>query len=431
MRILISSFLISSFILFTYSCKNSNPKIDKEASNIEVKNKKEVDAIIDSLVDKQYFPGIYTRVEDKNGNPIYEHGKINSELFPNQKIDKDSWFRIWSMSKIVTICLAMDLVEENIIQIDEPVTKYIPEFEHLKVAVSPEGEKLVNAKEGIDKCPIQMVPNQSEMTIKDLLTHKAGFFYATTGIKCLDSLISSKNIASSKNTQDFIDHLATLPLIQQSGDEYFYGINTTVLGFILERATNKSLKTLVEERITTPMKITGLQYSLDINKLIIPPMSGKNDTLRIANSGELDIFGEDVPSYQPSSELYLGGEGMVATADGYTDFLRMLVNGGTLNGHRFLEESSIKEISSPHTQLDNEYGYNGYNLWISSEKFIEEGTGDEGLWIGGGYEGTHFWADPKRKLVGVIMTQMNFINEKAGDKDGKIRGAIYQSILTD
>ena len=71
----------------------------------------------------------------------------------------------------------------------------------------------------------------------------------------------------------------------------------------------------------------------------------------------------------------------------------MLLNHGELNGHRFLDESSVKEIYSPHTQLDNEYGYNGYNLWVTSKKSRELCHGDEGLWSGGGYEGTHFWIE--------------------------------------
>ncbi len=96
---------------------------------------------------------------------------------------------------------------------------------------------------------------------------------------------------------------------------------------------------------------------------------------------------------------------MIATTNGYADFLRILLNNGNLNGVNFLKKSTINEMSSPHTQIDNEYGYNGYNLWVTSDKVREDGHGDSGLWTGGGYEGTHFWIDRKRKFVGLIMTQ--------------------------
>ena len=140
-------------------------------------------------------------------------------------------------------------------------------------------------------------------------------------------------------------------------------------------------------------------------------------------------MGTYVPSHKIENELFMGGEGMIATTDGYADFLRMLLNHGKLNGHRFLNESSVKEIYSPHTLLDSDDGYNGYNLWVTSSLMKKQGFGDEGLWTGGGYEGTHFWVDPKRDFVGLVMTQM-FHTPKAGhDRDNEIRGEIYKQIF--
>ena len=418
-------------VLIFIGCKN-NDTTSPKTHNIKFDNKTEVDSIVDQYIDDGLFPVMYARVEDKKGNVLYEHGNINAELFPGKSVAKDSWFRVWSMCKIITISITMDLVEDGIIKLSDPVTKYIPEFENLKVAVNMDGKSLSDQYDEDEKnarCPFKLVPMESEMTILDLINHKAGFYYATTGLDCIDDLIASKNLGGCKSNQEFIDKLASLPLIQQPGTNAYYGINTTVLGFVNERATGKSLKDLVKERITDPLKIEGLQYGLDESKLLIPPVSAVDTTLRIAHHGELDIFGPDVPTYDPSSPLYLGGEGMVATADGYADFVRMLINGGTLNGHRFLDEATVKEISSPHTHLDNEYGYNGYNLWVSSDSLRAQGKGDGGLWIGGGYEGTHFWGDPKRGIVGVFMTQIFQPQPEAGDKDGTIRGALYKSLL--
>ena len=176
------------------------------------------------------------------------------------------------------------------------------------------------------------------------------------------------------------------------------------------------------------MKIEGLAYDLPEGASMLPRFSGKDSLLRTAKVGELDIFGQDVPDYRPEHQLYLGGEGMIATANGYSDFLRMLLNNGTLNGYRFLEKSTIEDLTSPHTQKDNSYGYNGYNLWVSGEPYLENGRGDKGLWIGGGYEGTHFWIDTKRGFVGTIMTQMFWVFDGTYgySKDDRIRGAIYQ-----
>ena len=176
------------------------------------------------------------------------------------------------------------------------------------------------------------------------------------------------------------------------------------------------------------MKIEGLQYGLGPSYALAPRVSGKDTLLREANPGELDIYGAHVPDYDPAHELYLGGEGMVATADGYADFLRMLVGHGQLNGHRFLEEETVKDIYAPHTQLDSPYGHNGYNLWVPGDSIRIKGFGEKGIWIGGGYESTHFWADPQRKFVGVIMSQMYAMQPAGYDRDNQIRGAIYQQL---
>ena len=410
-----------------------NEKKLSPVSYFEINNKSKIDSITQTFIDREIYPFIYSRVEDSNGTVVYENLAKNERLLANENIDGDSWIRIWSMSKIVTICLALDLMEDGLFSLNDSVTKFIPEFNNLKVACDKDSIQLVNSRWYEDStmkspCPLTYLDNDSTMTVLHLLNHQAGFYYSTTNIDCLDSVIANENLAAAENSQDLINKLAKLPLFQHSGSSYYYGTNTTVLGLVCERATGKTLAQLVKERITDPMKIKGLAYDLPQGATMLPRFSGKDSILRIAEEGELDIFGQDVPDYRPEHQLYLGGEGMIATANGYSDFLRMLLNKGKLNGYRFLEESTIKDLTAPHTQKDNSYGYNGYNLWISSEIYLEKGYGEEGLWMGGGYEGTHFWIDTKRGLVGTIMTQMFWVFDGAYgySKDNRIRGAIYE-----
>lgn len=410
------------FILLVCSCKTDSPK------TINIEKPEVLDSILNHYVDGGYYPFIYARLEDLEGKVLYEHSSINSDLMPNTEVTKDTWIRIWSMSKIITISVALDLIEEGILNLNDPVTKYIPEFKNLKVALTNDGKSLVDLdwdnRENV--CPIQTVPNDSIMTILQLINHESGFYYAVTGIECLDSMLAEKNIVTSKNSQEFIDRLAEMPLIQHPGTKDFYGTNTTILGIAAERATGKSLKDLVAERVTNPMKINGLQYGLPANASLLPVFTGRDSILREAKKGELDIFGADVPDYDPAHELYLGGEGMIATADGYADFVRMLLKRGTLNGHRFLDKSSVEDIYAPHTQLDNPYGYNGYNLWVSGDSMRIKEQGDAGLWLGGGYESTHFWADPERNFVGVIMSQNNEVQAPGYGMNDDFRGALYK-----
>ena len=116
---------------------------------------------------------------------------------------------------------------------------------------------------------------------------------------------------------------------------------------------------------------------------------------------------------------------MLGTTDGYADFMRMLLHQGTLNGHRLLDEATIKEMSAPHTQVDSPWGYSGYNLWVTGDTLEVMQLGEAGLWVSGGFEGTYSWIDRKRRFVGLVMTQM--FNMKAVPSD-VFRGAVYQEI---
>ena len=408
---------------------------NKKESLIYDSNK--LDSIVDKYIDNGSQALLLVRLEDNDGNSIYQYSNKNNTLVPDHEINEKTWFRIWSMSKIVTISLTMDLVEDGILKLDDPVTKYIPEFSNLKVAVSKTGKLLSSYGEGLgvdvlendEPCPYQLVENKSEMTVLQLINHEAGFYYSTTGINCLDNILDSKNLAASKNSNELIQKLSELPLIDYPGNKHFYGLNTTVLVLVNERASGETLNELVKNRITEPLNINGLQYNKNLDTKLLPVFSGVDSIIRLANKGELDIMGSYVPGYDIENELFMGGEGMIGTADGYADFLRMLLNHGELNGHRFLEESSVREIYSPHTQLDSDYGYNGYNLWVTSSLNKEKGFGDEGLWTGGGYEGTHFWIDPKRDFVGLIMSQMFETPTQGHGRDNEIRGEIYNQIF--
>jgi len=415
--------LLCVFILA--ACQGSESK-----SSISIADPAALDKVLDDYVAADAFPFLYARIEDKQGRLIYEHGAVNPEVLPGVEVNGQTWIRIWSMSKIVTISTLLDLVEDDLLSLDDPVTKFIPEFEALQVAVSPDGADLSVIEDKAAACPLQLVPVESAMTVRDLINHQAGFHYATTGIACLDSLMASSNLPMAENSQALVDLMAELPLIQQPGTNDFYGTNTTVLGIVAERVSGKSLKQLVTERVTGPLQIEGLQYGLPKGASLLPRMSAADGAFREAHRGELDIFGPDVPDYDPDHELYLGGEGMLGTADGYADFLRMLLSRGELNGHRLLEVATIDDITSPHTQLDSPYGYNGYNLWVNNGKRPDGSEGEGGLWIGGGYEGTHFWIDPKREFVTVVMTQTFGTPEFGWDRDEEFREAVYEQIRT-
>jgi len=413
-------------------CLIINPSCDSTQNTlINIQNKYQLDTILNQYVDEGYFPFLFARLEDKNGRVLYEHCRINRNLIPKEVINEQTWIRIWSMSKIITITIIMDLVEDGHLHLDEPVAKYIPEFDSLQVAVNEKGISLGQIQNKNIGCKYTLVKPDSIMTLRHLINHQAGFYYATTGIDCIDSILVSKNLPHASNSDDLINRLATVPLLLHPGSKYYYGTNTTVLGMVAERATGLSLKNLVEIKLFNRLNIQGLKYNLSKGETLLPYFTGIDSTLRIARKGELDIFGPDLPFYRPDNQLYLGGEGMVATAEGYADFLRIFLHNGKLNDKRFLDESTIDENVSPHTQFNSSWGYNGYNLWITGDTLRKRGWGEEGLWQGGGYEGTQFWIDSKREFVGVIMTQIHHTPNGGWDMYNDFRGALYQQFWKD
>ena len=421
-----------SFMCFTYFCCTSTVQIPRSNNSNQkplITNKKSLDSILKEYVDNGSYPFLYARIENIDGAILYEKSVINKSLIPNKNIGSDTWIRIWSMSKIVTITVAMDLVEDGILSLDDPVTKYIPEFQNLEVAVDKNGNSLATGKELSLACPFDLVPVDSVMTVGHLINHLAGFYYATTNNKCVNAILAEKNLPGARDSQELIDRLASLPLLQHPGQKDFYGTNTTVLGLVAERATKKSLETLVIERLTGPLGINGLKYNLSGDEELLPRFTGKDSVLRLAQDGELDIFGPDVPSNNSDNKLFLGGEGMVATAAGYSEFLRMLLNRGKLNGNQFLSSETIDQITSPQTQLTNPWGYNGYNIWVTGDSLKIKGWGDSGLWQGGGYEGTQFWIDPKRKFIGLIMSQIHSVPNNGWSYYNEFRGELYKQIF--
>ncbi len=417
-------YLIFIFLLvLTISCK------EKYSKPIIITNKAALDKLIDDQISKGLHPFLYLRLEDIKGKVLYEHSAVNNDLLPGVRINKDTWIRIWSMSKIVTITIIMDLIEDNILSLDEPVTKYIPEFENLMVATDLNGTSLALSDSFSKICSYVLEPVKNKMTLRHLINHEAGFYYATTKNKCINSTLADQSIPIAIDGNDLINKFSKVPLIQQPGESHFYGLNTTVLGLVAERATGINLEGLVKQRITKKLGINGLKYNLALDEELLPCATGIDTILRLVRESELNIFGPAFPTYSSDNRVFLGGEGMIATADGYSDFLRIFLNKGMLNGKSFLKVKSINEITSPQTQLDSKWGYNGYNLWVTGDTLRASGWGDEGLWQGGGYEGTQFWIDPKRGFVGVLMTQSNSLQQEAYEFYNNFRGELYNQIF--
>jgi CubicO group peptidase (beta-lactamase class C family) len=396
----IAVFILNVFI--TYSCAGN------KENEVEL-DPKPLSQILDSYVENGVWPFLYSRIEHGiTGEVLYEHLAVNNRLIPNNTINGDTWMRIWSMSKLITISLAMDLMEQGIIHLQDPVKKYIPEFSNLMVAVDIDGKSIISSDYNNFDCPHNLVKMDSIMTIKHLFNHRAGFYYALTQSTCLNERFASMNITRAEDGGELIKLLSTLPLIQQPGESYFYGMNTSVLGLLLERVTGKSLNQLFIDRIAKPHKLDGLSYTKPKGVFLIPSFTGRDGTLRQAIDGELDIYGGEVPMHSASNKLFLGGEGMLGTAKGYIHFMRLLFFN---DKNLFLEKKTIERMSSKSDIEDNDYGYNtGFGSYLTSKTHAYE----KDILRVGGYEKTGCWVDRKNKLIGTLFSQANETQDRNG-----------------
>lgn len=413
--------MLSGLILIvTAACANGLPSVPDKSDNPTLEGERLVNGVIDELVDSNVYPFLYVRVERLNGELVYEHEAHNSD-YSSVPIAADSWLRLWSMSKQVTIATVLRLEELGILSRDDLVYEYIPEFRDLKLsAPNVEGEECVPAT--------QVAPHQ--MTIEDLLNHTEGFYYPYTDNMCLNSAMKTARLPEAGSSNELISRISRLPLSDSSDGKYEYGIGTTVLSLVAERATDKRFNSLVSELITGPIGIESeLRYKLPQNAQTPPRLTGIDGELRPASGVDLDIFGGPLPRYDQEYNLFLGGEGMVGTTRAYAKFLRMLGGYGEFEHKRILSEDTIRDWFSPKTQLENPYGYNGFNIWVANGTYDNLPSQKPGLLIGGGYEGTAFWIDVDSGYVGLIMSQVHQAPSNGVDEISRLRGLIYQEIL--
>lgn len=387
----------------------------------------------EEVVALKHYPFMTAYVETAEGEVLVSSAVANPQFYGDAKgPGADDWMRIWSMSKLVTIVLTLDLAEDGFIALNDEVSDYLPELATLKVARPRSGGTLpeasaqsydLNADGDVTEvaCDLVFEDPIRPMTIRDLMIHTAGFYYATTNLPCLDEPQAKLELPLASSSGEWIAGISQLPLIQSPGEGYYYGLNTTVLGFALERATGKSLQALLEERIVTPYNIEGLSFLLPESASLPPRVSGIDGELRLANPMELDIFGGHQPPYGSDTTLFLGGEGLVATAPGFARFLRVVFFSEQSGVEPLLESSSIEAMTSPQSNIDSGWGAMGYALWLSNGRRPDDTYGRADLWTGGGYEGTRYWIDPTRGRVGVLMTQVFMPPASGVSIDDKLR----------
>jgi CubicO group peptidase (beta-lactamase class C family) len=361
-------------------------------------------------MDSRQIAGAVTLVARKGHIAHLEaHGAM--DLDSNKPMSKDSIFRIFSMSKPIAGVAILMLMEEGKVRLNDPVSKFIPEFKGMKVAVAQQGT------------PVQFytVPATREITIQDLLTHVSGL--ASGGAASAAELprIARK---PGESLADYIPRLGTTPLDFQPGSQWHYspGAGFDTLGRVVEVASGQTFDRFLKQRIFDPlaMKDTFFHPSEDRLPRIPTTYHRGGDTLRKVER----------QNFLVSTTYFSGAGGLQASAEDYAQFGEMLLEGGQLNGKRLLSPKTVELMSSvfvPDTLPGRAPGRGfGLSVQVVSDPVAAGYRVSPGSFGWDGAYGTHFWVDPKEKIVGIMMIQTDNPNRQL-DRD--FENAVMQSIV--
>ena len=372
------------------------PMVVPEEGGVSAERLERIRPVMQGYVDDGRLPGFLTVVARRG--KIVHFETIGMRDVENEKpVESDTIFRIYSMSKPITSVAVMILYEEGHFQLNTPVSKFMPEFENMKVYNEDQTE-ILDAKK--------------EITIKHLLMHTAGFTYGW-GDKPVDERYKDLKMSGSSATLvDMVKTLGDIPLVHEPDARWTYGVSTDVLGYLVEVISEMPFEAFLQTRLFGPLGMVDTAFS-------VPPE--KRDRFaalyRPDKEGGLERVGDAPLANDEVSFFPSGGGGLVSTAADYMRFSQMLLNGGELDGVRILGKKTVELMRYPHHD-----GWFGLGFAVVNDKEKESVVSDKepvvngkeppdtpesvGSFSWGGAAATIFWIDPQEELVGLLMTQL-------------------------
>jgi CubicO group peptidase (beta-lactamase class C family) len=374
------------------------------------------------------IPGAVVMIA-RNGKVVYNEAFGVRDPATGAPMQKDSIFRIYSMTKPITGVAVLMLMEEGKIRLTDPISKYLPALKNPKVmteTVDTQGRRVTST-----------VPASREITIQDLLRHTSGITYGA-GTSAAEQAMTkagiglqlaggdTKPLSARMTDQQLVDELGKLPLMFQPGTSWEYGRSIDVLLALVEVVSGQRADTFLAERIFKPLGMDDTFFNVPPDKLD-----------RVAQPGPDPDTGETAKLTDVTQpRIFLGGgEGLLSTASDYMRFALMLAGNGESNGVRLLSRKSVELMTSDHlgpalsqgpTFLPGPgYGF-GLTVAVRTQPGMAGYEGSVGEYNWGGAAGTAFWVDPKEKLVPIMMIQAP--GQRLHYRIA-FRGLVYQSIV--
>jgi len=387
----------------------------------------------------------------RNGQVVYRETYGLADREAGKPMTDDAIFRIYSMSKPITSLAVMMLYEEGHFFLNDPVARYLPELANLEVAVSTaDGGGTRTTSDGTtsraEGDPDASPPGQTrkprrQPTIRDLLTHTAGFTYGAFGNTEVDQRYREAELLSDDLTlEEFTTRLGKIPLQYEPGTRWHYSVSVDVQGRLVEAVSGMRFGEFLEKRIFAPLGMVDTSFVVPDEKWprvaqIYSPEGtpeGIDAFLAANDSTTLVVSSDSVNAgYRSGASFESGGGGLVSTADDYLRFAQMMLNGGELGGVRLLSPKSVELMTVNHLgELPMGFDSRGVGFGLGFAVALDQGDigelGSVGEYNWGGAAGTRFWIDPEEQLIGIFMVQSIPHRTRLGSE---FKNLTYQAIV--
>lgn len=384
-----------------------------------------LDSGMNDWVKKKWINGSVALIA-RNGRIVFHKAYGYNDVDTKTPLNKNGIFRIASQTKAITTVAALMLWEEGKFSLDDPVASFIPSFAHQKVLETFQ----------LKDTTYTALPAKRTITIRDLLTQTSGIGYAAIGTTEAKAIYAKNKISGGlgvkdQKLSDAMTRLGTMPLFFQPGEKWMYGLNTDLLGYLVEIWSGMTLEDFFVKRIFQPLGMKDTYFNVPPEKASRLVNFFVEDSTGIKKQGK--VFGTLDMNYPLQKHSYFsGGGGLSSTIYDYAIFLQMLLNDGEYNGKRLLAHNTVRlmtmnQIGDLFVNLgaptENKFGF-GFSI------VTEEGSrltpSQAGTYAWGGAFSTSYWVDPKENMVVLIYRQM--WGSHVAETDKAFRPLVYQAI---
>ena len=348
-----------------------------------------------------------------------------ADLESGAPMERDTIFRLYSMTKPITTLAAMMLYEEGRFSLDDRVDRFIPELADMKVFDGMDGEHM------------RLVDQERPITIRHLLTHTAGLSYGFDPNNPVDAMYRERRVIDpDSDLREFAEKIGSLPLVCQPGAKWTYSLATTVLGYLAQVVSGQPLDELLRERVFTPLGMTDTKFFLREQEL------GRLATVYSpARDGGIRRLDNSITNrYDRPLALLSGGAGLVSTATDYMRFCQMLLNGGSLGDVRLVAPETVEMMCTdqlhddlkPYVVDKDMVSYSrgcgfGFGFCVVDDITEHGFAGSNGMYFWFGLASCYFWIDPAKDLIAVLMTQ--FMPGTYYPLESEFRADVYGALI--